>query len=111
MGATRAPIDRYNCSAEVVLFFDRPDSGERAILVHLNLHSESEREDPREFEELVLSAGGDPVAYIIGARTAPHPGTFVGSGKLEEITGVVKANDAEIVNGGVYPDYDSDTSK
>ena len=64
------------------MFFDRPESGERAILVHLNLSSEAEREDPREFEELVLSAGGDPVEYVFGQRTAPHPRSFVGSGKL-----------------------------
>jgi GTP-binding protein HflX len=79
------------------LFFDRPDSGERAVLVHLNLDSESEREDPREFEELVLSAGGDPAAYVMGQRTAPHPRTFVGSGKLEEIRDEVKLHEAEVV--------------
>jgi GTP-binding protein HflX len=79
------------------LFFDRPGSGERAVLVHLNLSSEREREDPREFEELVLSAGGDPVAYIMGQRDAPHPGTFVGSGKLEEIAACVREHDAQIV--------------
>jgi GTP-binding protein HflX len=79
------------------LFFDRPGSGERAVLVHLNLSSEREREDPREFEELVLSAGGDPVAYIMGQRDAPHPGTFVGSGKLEEIADCVREHDAQIV--------------
>ena len=62
------------------MFFDRPDSGERAVLVHLNLDSESEREDPREFEELVLSAGGDPAAYVMGSRSAPPPRTFIGSG-------------------------------
>ena len=79
------------------MFFDRPDSGERAVLVHLNLASEAEREDPREFEELVLSAGGDPVAYVMGQRDAPHPRTFVGSGKLQEIIDEVTLHDAEIV--------------
>jgi len=79
------------------LFFDRPDSGERAVLVHLNLASESEREDPREFEELVLSAGGDPVAFVMGARDTPHPRTFVGSGKLQEIMDEVQLHDAQIV--------------
>jgi GTP-binding protein HflX len=79
------------------LFFDRPESGERAVLVHLNLASESQREDPREFEELVLSAGGDPVAYVMGARAAPDPRAFVGSGKLEEIAGEVREQCAEIV--------------
>ena len=79
------------------MFFDRPDSGERAVLVHLNLSSESEREDPREFEELVLSAGGDPVAFVMGQREAPHSRTFVGSGKLEEIAHEVRGNEAEVV--------------
>jgi GTPase len=79
------------------LFFDRPESGERAVLVHLDLASESEREDPREFEELVLSAGGDPASYVMGARVAPDPRTFVGSGKLEEIKRSVHEHEAEIV--------------
>ena len=79
------------------MFFDRPESGERAVLVHLNLASEAEREDPREFEELVLSAGGDPAAFIVGVRDAPHPRTFVGSGKLQEIKDEVALHEAEIV--------------
>ena len=79
------------------MFFERPSSGERAILVHLNLDSESQREDPREFEELVISAGGDPAAYIMGSRSAPDPRTFVGSGKLDEIAREVDAHGAEIV--------------
>ena len=79
------------------MFFDRPDSGERAVLVHLNLATESEREDPREFEELVLSAGGDPVAFVMGSRDTPHPRTFVGSGKLQEIADEVRLHEAEIV--------------
>ena len=79
------------------MFFERPDSGERAVLVHLELASEAQREDPMEFEELVLSAGGDPVAFIMGTRTAPHPRTFVGSGKLEEIEAARDEHEAEIV--------------
>ncbi len=79
------------------MFFDRPESGERAVLVHLDLASEAQREDPREFEELVLSAGGDPAAYIMGTRAAPSARTFVGSGKLEEVAGAVRHNDAEVV--------------
>ncbi len=79
------------------MFFERPEVGERAVLVHLHLSSEVEREDPREFEELVISAGGDPVSYIMGQRDAPHPGTFVGSGKLDEIAAQVSQHEAEIV--------------
>lgn len=79
------------------MFFDRPDSGERAVLVHLNIASESQREDPRELEELVLSAGGDPVAFVMGARPAPDARTFAGSGKLAEIGEQVRELEAEIV--------------
>lgn len=95
------------------MFFDRPDSGERAVLVHLNLDSESEREDPREFEELVLSAGGDPCAYILGSRNAPHPGTFVGSGKLEEIRDELALHEAEVVmfNHSLSPSQERNLEK
>ena len=95
------------------MFFDRPDSGESAVLVHLNLASESEREDPREFEELVLSAGGDPVAFVIGSRPAPDPRTFVGSGKLEEIAAEVRLHDAEIVmfNHALSPSQERNLEK
>ena len=79
------------------MFFERPDSGELAILVHLELASEREPEDPREFEELVLSAGGDPFALVTGRRVTPHPKFFVGSGKLEELRVVVNDAKAELV--------------
>ncbi|MDB9992929.1 GTPase HflX, partial [Porticoccaceae bacterium] len=58
---------------------------------------ESEPEDPREFEELVLSAGGDPVEFITGSRSAPHAKLFVGTGKLEEIAAAVNSHCAELV--------------
>jgi len=79
------------------LFFDRPDSGELAVLVHLDLASENEPEDPREFEELVLSAGGDPVTLVSGFRSSPHPKYFVGTGKVEELCRAVKENSAGLV--------------
>jgi GTP-binding protein HflX len=95
------------------LFFDRPDSGECAVLVHLNLASEAEREDPREFEELVLSAGGDPVAFIMGARDVPDSRTFVGKGKLQEIVEVVREYDAHIVmfNHSLSPSQERNLEK
>mgnify|MGYP003387143056 CR=1 FL=1 len=79
------------------MFFDRPDSGELAILVHLELGGDSEANDLREFEELVLSAGGDPVALLGGSRRAPRPSTFVGSGKLEELEQLVRQTEAQLV--------------
>ena len=79
------------------MFFDRPESGELAVLVHLELGDHDQQEDPRELEELVLSAGGDPVAFVFGTRNRPDPGHFVGSGKLEEIRAAVQEHGAELV--------------
>jgi len=79
------------------VFFDRPGTGERAVLVHLELDENEDREDPRELEELVLSAGGDPVAFVFGHRHRPDPRSFVGSGKLEEIGQAVREHEAALV--------------
>lgn len=79
------------------MLFERPDAGERAVLVHLELTYRQGREDPREFEELVRSAGGDPVAFVYGSRSSPDTRLFVGTGKLEEIRAAVAAHEAELV--------------
>ncbi|MGZ8144476.1 MAG: HflX-like GTP-binding protein, partial [Methylosarcina sp.] len=75
--------------------FDRPDSGERAVLVHLTLHSGPE--DLLELKELAKSAGTDPVHVVTGSRKSPDPRYFVGQGKLEEIKSSLSAFDADIV--------------
>ena len=79
------------------MFFERPETGERAVLVHLNLDDGLQPEDPRELEELALSAGADPVAYIFGHRSRPDPRSFAGSGKLEEIAAAVREHEAALV--------------
>ena len=79
------------------MFFERPESGEVAVLVHLDLASEEDREDPKEFEELALSAGADPVALVSGSRPGPSPKFFVGQGKVAEIAELVRSHDAELV--------------
>lgn len=79
------------------MFFERPESGELAVLVHLEFPRGTESDDPREFEELVLSAGGDPVDFITGQRSEPHARYFVGTGKLEEIADCVESHQAQLV--------------
>lgn len=78
------------------MFFDRPDSGELAVLIHLDLFRMSDSDDPREFEELVLSAGGDPVAFLTGQRNSPKANYFIGSGKLEELKQLVVHHGAQL---------------
>ncbi|WP_299775409.1 ribosome rescue GTPase HflX [uncultured Pseudoteredinibacter sp.] len=79
------------------MFFDRPDSGELAVLVHLDLSRSDDSDDPREFEELVLSAGGDPVAFVTGQRQSPTSNFFIGSGKLDELKQLVQLHGAQLV--------------
>lgn len=79
------------------MFFDRPESGELAVLVHLNLSHGQEAEDPREFEELVLSAGGDPVAFLTGSRITPTAKFLISTGKLQELRELVQLHKAELV--------------
>lgn len=79
------------------MFFERPDFGELAVLVHLELNQAEATNDPREFEELVISAGGDPVDFISGQRSSPDARYFVGRGKLEEIQQTVLQHEAQVV--------------
>lgn len=75
--------------------FERPDSGERAILVHLNL--QASQEDLNELKELARSAGAEPVHVVGGSRYRPDPKYFIGSGKLNEIKADIELHAVDIV--------------
>jgi GTP-binding protein HflX len=77
--------------------FDRPDSGEFAVLVHIDFYAENEREDVNEFKELVASAGVQALKVVTGSRDKPDPKYFVGKGKLEELRFEVEHSDADVV--------------
>ncbi len=76
---------------------DRPEGGERAVLVHVNFPAGGMQEDLTEFKELARSAGANPVAIVTGARPTPEPKYFVGAGKAEEIRTSVVTQHADIV--------------
>ena len=78
-------------------FFERPQSGERAVLVHASpdgLPDDSERE---EFAELARSAGAELVGDLVSSRRSPGPRYFIGSGKLDELGQLIREHDAELV--------------
>ena len=77
--------------------FDRYEAGEQAILVHIDFQNEGDREDLRELEMLVSSAGVRILAVVQGSRQAPHAKLFVGTGKAEEIAEVVKIHNADVI--------------
>ena len=77
--------------------FERPRSGERAILVHLELGPAFAHDATEELRELALSAGAEPLALVVGKRRVPDPRLFVGKGKAVEVKAKVEELGAELV--------------
>ena len=75
--------------------FDRPESGERAVLVHINLYAG--QEDLNELKELARSAGAEVVHVLTGSRNTPDPKYFIGTGKLEELKAAIEETEADLV--------------
>lgn len=77
--------------------FERPQSGERAILVQLALPGIDAEKALAEFKELAHSAEAEIVACVVGARATPEAKYYIGLGKVEELQQLVSANRAELV--------------
>ena len=84
-------------SSSSTQLFERHEGGERTLLVQLRLDDGQPPLDTREFEELVISAGGEPVGFVTGHRRSPTAKFFVGEGKLEEIRAAKEASEADLV--------------
>jgi len=88
------------------LFFDLPEAGERALLVHCEIETVAQRgsgfageDDPQvvEFVDLVKSAGVTPVYLDVSRRKFPTSGQFIGSGKVNELAGIVSEHCIDVV--------------
>jgi GTPase len=77
--------------------FERPRSGERAVLVRLGLGVPVDSEDLLELRQLAVSAGAQPVATVTGRRERPDPKFFLGSGKAEEVRLVAQVENADVI--------------
>jgi len=77
--------------------FERPRSGERAVLVHVTFKHQIEQADLLELGELAFAAGVTTVAKVTAARDKPDPKYYVGQGKLTEILDAVSLHEAEVV--------------
>lgn len=75
--------------------YENEELKERVILVGV---SEADGDDAldslEELKELVKTAGAEAVGVIVQNRQKIHPGTYVGSGKVEEIKELLLAEDA-----------------
>ncbi|GMQ97094.1 MAG: GTPase HflX [Gammaproteobacteria bacterium] len=76
---------------------ERPRSGERAILVHLDFGQGEPPDVLQEFSELVRSAGVIDLTLVTGSRKTPDARFFIGSGKAHEVKGQVDSLAADLV--------------
>lgn len=77
--------------------FDRPEGGDRALLIALDMPGCGGEPAREEFYRLALSTGAEVVGEVAGSRRLPDPRYFVGGGKAREIADQVNACDADLV--------------
>lgn len=77
--------------------FERPQSGERAILLHAAPGGAPDTNEREEFAELALSAGAVIVDQLVSSRRRPDSQYFIGKGKLADLRTSVAENEAELV--------------
>ena len=70
---------------------------EQAILVGILYGREEEEESLRELELLADTAGITTLAVMIQKRSRPHPATFIGRGKVEELKAAMGELEADVV--------------
>lgn len=91
--------------------FERPDSGDRALLVHIDIRQDSARvsdngtggrpadvdADRAEFVELAHSAGLEVTELVSGSRLRPTARHFIGKGKIEEVRQALAEHESDVV--------------
>ena len=77
--------------------FERPDIGQRAILVHVEFSTGSGNQDLNEFKDLVRSTGAEIATIVNVQRSIPDAKLLIGSGKVNEISSLAHSLDADIV--------------
>ncbi len=77
--------------------FERPDSGNNAILVQISFNTDEAPKDEYEFKELVRSAGAEIKYVLTGSRKSPESRMFIGEGKAGEIHDLVQLYQADLV--------------
>ncbi|MCP4289558.1 MAG: GTPase HflX [Gammaproteobacteria bacterium] len=93
--------------------FERPKSGEKAVLVHMDIDTSPDPGELSEFKDLVRSAGAFAVGAIMGSRKTPDPRLYLGRGKAAEIKDLVDQAHADIVifNHALSPSQERNLEK
>ncbi len=76
--------------------YDMEETQERLILVGVATYENDDTEESLlELAELVKTAGAETVAMVIQNREKPHPGTYLGKGKIEEVLRMIQELNAD----------------
>lgn len=76
-------------------FYELKEQQEYVILIGVQTREEEDTwESLLELEELAKTAGALTAGKVIQSREAVHPGTYIGSGKIEEVRQMLTALDA-----------------
>jgi GTP-binding protein HflX len=78
------------------MLFERPEAGRHAVILHVELKNQTNPARD-EFIELAASAQIEVVDVVNAPRTAPHPKTYVGSGKVSEVGRILSALHADLL--------------
>lgn len=72
-------------------------AADAAILVSVDFGSSTYVESLHELQQLAISAKLQVVAIVEGKRSRPDPTTYIGSGKVDEISQLISQNKASII--------------
>lgn len=77
--------------------FERPQHGERAVLLHVGLGRGPTEEDKQEFAALAVSAGAEIGGALMATLKVANSRYLIGTGKLDELQALVEESEAELV--------------
>ena len=79
-------MEEYSCARAGIVSLLLPGSNEREVSASFD-----------ELERLLETAGGKAVFRMVQSKDTPDPGTYIGSGKVKELSGLCEANDVSLV--------------
>lgn len=99
-------IIKLSYTKEVTMdFYENKIEQEKAVLVSVDTGEFDVDSSLRELEELAKTAGAEVICQMTQKREAPEPGTYLGRGKLEELSEFCENEkpDLVIIDGELTP--------
>lgn len=93
--------------------FERPQSGERAVLIHPEFGKTPDPADTEEFRLLAKSAGAQEQDMVLYSRPKPESRYLLGQGKVDELASFVETHKIELllVNYTLSPSQERNIEK